>query len=383
MAYFRGTPAADMHKGGAENDVLDGLGGNDTLWGLDGDDTVYGGAGHDGLSGDRGNDELHGEWGNDRLHGGEGDDVLHGGHGDDMLDGGAGDDELHGGAGDDRIRGGDGDDLVVGLSGSDTIDGGAGIDTLDLSGVAGSSAGYGVVADTTDAASGSVYDYGTSTTSRLSNVERIVGTAQNDFVFQGDGDDFFDGGGGDDFWSGGEGADTFIGGDPWADDRDTASYANAEAGVVAALNSYNTNGGGEARGDTLLFVENLIGSRFADTLTGDTGDNEISGGGGRDELRALTGSDTLTGGGGADTFVFHKSTGGSHYGSSWSDTDRGDDLITDYVADVDEIRLVGYRADEVSVRDSGADAVIDAGWHVDIRVAGAAGELAASDLILA
>ena len=39
--------------------------------------------------------------------------------------------------------------------------------------------------------------------------------------------------------------------------------------------------------DTLSSIENLIGSNFADTLSGTAGDNTISGGGNNDDVKAL------------------------------------------------------------------------------------------------
>ena len=361
MAQILGTPGtnkADYLKGGAEDDTLIGFGGNDTLWGLNGDDRIIGGDGDDGLDG------------------GDGDDTLYGNAGDDFLDGGAGDDRLYGGTGADTIRGGAGDDTIVGFTAGDDIDGGEGYDTLDLSGLTGAGT-HGVYIDM--AIPDRMYDHGTSSWGDVTGVEKIVGTDRIDIVFQGASDDWFDGGAGDDFWSGGAGADYFWGGDG----TDTALYTSATSGVTVALQSFNSSGTGDAAGDVILQVENLTGSSHADHLTGDSQNNLIHGGGGRDVIVARTGSDTLTGGGGADTFVFDKSYTVQHGRSSQTYVDRGDDVVTDYVDDVDLIELRGYAAREVSIVDSGADAVINAGWSVDIRVEGAAGLLDMGDLVLA
>ena len=59
---------------------------------------------------------------------------------------------------------------------------------------------------------------------------------------------------------------------PAADGTDTASYVGAVAGVTVALATaaaQNTGGDGT---DTLSSIENLIGSSFADTLSGTSGD---------------------------------------------------------------------------------------------------------------
>ncbi|TFZ33591.1 mannuronan epimerase, partial [Pseudomonas syringae] len=94
---------------------------------------------------------------------------------------------------------------------------------------------------------------------------------------------------------------------------DTASYANAAAGVTVTLSTsaqQNTGGSGP---DTLKNLENPSGSSYADTLTGNSGANTLDGGAGNDTLvggagddRLIggAGTDTLTGGTGADTYVF-------------------------------------------------------------------------------
>ena len=59
---------------------------------------------------------------------------------------------------------------------------------------------------------------------------------------------------------------------------DTASYADATAGVtvnLAITTAQNTVGAGV---DTLASLENLIGSNFNDTLTGTTAANILNGG---------------------------------------------------------------------------------------------------------
>jgi Ca2+-binding RTX toxin-like protein len=48
--------------------------------------------------------------------------------------------------------------------------------------------------------------------------------------------------------------------------------------------------------DTLTSIENLVGSDFNDTLTGDAGANKLEGGVGNDTLNGGLGNDTLDGG---------------------------------------------------------------------------------------
>jgi len=80
----QGTNGDDNLRGGAGNDVLDGLGGNDSLRGDAGLDTLDGSAGHDLIFGDDGNDSLSGGAGADTLVGGAGSDRLNGGDGTEM-----------------------------------------------------------------------------------------------------------------------------------------------------------------------------------------------------------------------------------------------------------------------------------------------------------
>jgi len=68
------------------------------------------------------------------------------------------------------------------------------------------------------------------------------------------GDDVLDGGLGEDLLIGGAGADTLDGGIG----SDTASYLNAESDVSVDLGA-GTGTEGEALGDTLTSIENLVG----------------------------------------------------------------------------------------------------------------------------
>ena len=125
-----GGRGEDELYGGDDDDVLKGGEHNDDLYGEDGDDELYGGADNDELYGGAGDDDLYGEAGNDDLEGGTGEDTLDGGHGNDDLLGGDDDDTLIGGAGNDDIDGGDGDDVLEGGTGGDDLEGGLGEDTF-------------------------------------------------------------------------------------------------------------------------------------------------------------------------------------------------------------------------------------------------------------
>lgn len=56
--------------------------------------------------------------------------------------------------------------------------------------------------------------------------------------------------------------------------------------------------------------ENVIGTNFADTITGNSGNNLLNGRSGSDTLTGGVGNDTLVGGSGADKFVFNNLAGG-------------------------------------------------------------------------
>ena len=60
--------------------------------------------------------------------------------------------------------------------------------------------------------------------------------------------------------------------------------------------SAGSGAGGDAQGDSLFEIENLVGSELADGLFGNGFENEIDGGAGADFITGEGGDDTLTGG---------------------------------------------------------------------------------------
>ena len=222
----------------------------------------------------------------------------------DVIEARAGDDTIDGGLGDDDIDAGAGDDLVFGGDGADGIDGGAGFDTVDFAG-----SNTGVRADLGSRlgqggfAQGDIYV----------DIEALAGTAFRDTLGGDEGANLLDGreGGdrlegrdgadtllgraGDDFLEGGAGADTLDGGEG----SDTADYfASTEAVAISLADGTAT--GGDAEGDTLLSIENVIGTDFDDAITGDAATNRLEGGRGDDDLSGNAGDDFLSGGRGAD-----------------------------------------------------------------------------------
>lgn len=130
----------------------------------------------------------------------------------------------------------------------------------------------------------------------LANDDQINGGALADVLAGGAGNDRLYGSAGDDRLIGGDGNDLLDGGAG----NDTADYSTATAGIVVNLYyDYQQNTGGAGL-DTLVGVENVIGSAFFDQLWGGATANRLDGGDGDDIIRAGEGDDTLLGGAGDD-----------------------------------------------------------------------------------
>jgi Ca2+-binding RTX toxin-like protein len=125
--------------------------------------------------------------------------------------------------------------------------------------------------------------------------QEIHGSDLDDTLSALGGSDTLRGHDGDDILKGGEVYDTLDGGDG----HDTVDYTASAKRIVAKLAGPAPQSKGEGR-DTLVSVENLIGSAFNDRLTGDAEDNHLWGGVGRDRIGGGDGADTLAGGAGAD-----------------------------------------------------------------------------------
>jgi len=168
------------------------------------------------------------------------------------------------------------------------------------------SGGTGLVADLSAFPGGGVVNLaqheavsGTLVQTLPANVTEAIGTAANDVILGGSGDAVLNGGGGNDVLVGGQGATTFL---PGAGDStiiggsgpNTVDYAKDGPAQVDLSQQSASHAHGH---DTLVDVQNVIGSTGNDTIVGDAHNNTLWGGGG---------VDTLTGGGGHDTFVFTK-----------------------------------------------------------------------------
>ncbi|WP_332044591.1 calcium-binding protein [Phenylobacterium sp.] len=336
----------------AENNYVFARGGDDTLNGGGGDDQFIPGSGADQIDGGSGIDTVtylddtydifvptHGvlvdlsggyaidNWGDrdtlvsveqvtgsgfaDQILGGSGAESLSGGGGADNIAGGAGNDLLDGGAGDDSIEGGAGRDTLQGGEGNDSLSGGE--DHADV----------------------------------------LRGGTGNDTLHGGAGDDGLHGQQGDDLLDGGDGVDVAV-------------YLNANGGVTVdlAVLGYQAIGANQGA-DRLLSVEQLWGSNFADTLSGDAGANGLVGGAGGDLLVGREGDDGLLGEQGDDTAL-----GGSGndrlFGDAGNDSLEGGDG-DDYFS--------GGSGDDVLAGGAGVDRAVygfatSSGVSVSLAIAG-------------
>lgn len=146
----------------------------------------------------------------------------------------------------------------------------------------------------------------------------LYGGADNDMLLGGAGVDHLYGEAGMDDLEGGAGADVINGG-AW---EDIVRYSESPGPVSINLQSQQYHGN-DAEGDTLVSIEDIIGSQWADLLVGNVGPNFIYGNAGKDfikgnggddylegaegddDLAGGRGQDDLVGGSGKDVFHFH------------------------------------------------------------------------------
>ncbi len=159
--------------------------------------------------------------------------------------------------------------------------------------------------------------------------DNLNGENGSDTIFGGFGNDLINGGDGDDLLDGWYGFDTLNGGNG----IDTATYAFYEDGILADLQHGVVHfPGNSTQTETLIDIENLIGSFGNDALYGNDLNNVLIGGYGNDWLNGRDGNDNLQGGAGNDGL----------YGGT------GDDTMT------------GGTGDDFYFVDSAGDVVIEA-----------------------
>ena len=347
-----GLAGNDTLDGGDGNDSLIGGAGNDTLNGGLGNDTLDGGTGVDWMDGGDGNDiyfvrdtgdvvteananaavggtdqvnsalanyTLGANLENGRiLHtgaanllGNELNNVLYAGAGNNILNGGAGSDtasyqyataavtlnlsvtgaQATGSSGSDtlanikHLTGSNYADTLTGNSVANTLNGGAGADTL--AGGLGDDTYYvdhagDVITEALNAGTDLAISSYLGTYVLGANVENgritatgaasLAGNGANNLLYAGAGNNSLDGSSG----------------------TDTVSYQYATAAVTVSLAIAGAQATGGSGLDTLVSIENLVGSNYNDSLTGSNGDNTLDGG---------LGNDTLAGGLGNDSYA--------------------------------------------------------------------------------
>src|SRR5262249_11782181 len=248
------------------------------------------------------------------LIGNASDNALHGGAGDDLLIGLGGNDTFDGGAGVDTVSFADANSITMvdlALTGPQSVGGTQGLDTLinfenvgasmywggTLKGDSGANwltgginpstlmgrggddvldghNGWQDTASYAEASTGVTVDLAISGPQNtgegndtLIGIENLTGSAFGDVLKGTSGAIVIIAAAGDGLLIGRGGFDRLDGGDG----IDTVSYADAATGVQVDLNP-----NAFSNSDTLISIENLIGSAFADTLTGDAGANALS-----------------------------------------------------------------------------------------------------------
>jgi len=308
-------------SGSLFNDTLIGDKNGNFLWGRDGADSLFGGEGDDRLRGGPGNDTLDGWSGLDQadyfsatsgvrvdlnkqeklqtISASEGSDFLigiedvRGSSFNDTLIGNGGFNTLTGLDGNDSLNGGDGFDFLLGGAGNDTLNGGP-VGDFDEVSYFDSPGSVIVNLSTTKqfgVAAGTAQD-GFGGTDRLINIAGVLGSSFNDTMIGGNAPEFFEGAGGDDSIAGGK-------------NFDALEFINSIDGVSVDLTKQGTAQliSASQGKDTFTGIEDIFGSLFADTLTGDGGENFIFGRDGNDTIAGNGGTDLLSGDAGDDLIL--------------------------------------------------------------------------------
>ncbi|WP_315975114.1 cadherin-like domain-containing protein [Microvirga yunnanensis] len=324
-----GSQYADILKGDDGDNWFAGEAGNDTIDGRDGHDRVFYGSASTGFTIDlkagtatahnggemdtlSGIEAIHGSDFDDNIiladgggyvgFGQAGNDTIMGGSGSDFVSGGAGNDSIDGGGGQDRVtyfydEGTQG--VTVDLAAHTATDNWGGRDTLiNIQDVQGSTLNDTLIGDAQE-----------NDLQGEAGNDSISGGAGNDNLQGGDGRDTLNGGAGSDFLDGGNGADSLLGGD--GDDNfhggagndtldggangpyvDSATYDDSASGVTVDLQA-GTASDGWGGTDTLISIEGVTGSSFADALRGTAGENWFTGGDGNDTIDGRDGRDVV------------------------------------------------------------------------------------------
>ncbi len=299
FVYVNGTVTADLSIAATDplsNPNATSTNKSDSLisnYALTGIENLGGSDNADKLTGDANDNVIQGNAGNDTLDGGDGTDTAS--YADDtgrvvvdLTEGTAEQDSVSGtytdsltsfegaigSAYDDTITGNDSGGTFAGGDGSDTLDGGGGTNTLSYA------VNSGAVAITIGA--GTTQEYGPNggtsaaevvATDSFANFQNFIGSPFDD-QWENDpaGGHVIDGGGG----------------------TDILRFGTVVHGVTVDLSAGVISDNGSGKQDTLIDIEDVDGTNYADSLTGD---------GNANRLRGLGGNDTLIGGAGNDYII--------------------------------------------------------------------------------
>ena len=304
------------------------------FWGNAGNDTINGMGGNDVVRYDNASTAVQVNLATGVAFDGQGgvDTLLN----IEMINGSAFDDLLIGGASANGSGVVDGLEAFTGNAGNDTIDGGAGLDRVDYINspdavtvvLGGDGTGYAL-----DGFGGRDTLLHIEAVRASSHDDLLVASARNSYRTDGYHEEF----------EGLEGNDTI---DASAGAATMALYVHSAAGVVVNL-ATGTASDGFGGTDSLIAVDGVAGSRFADVLIGDGSNNWLTGNGGDDTIMAGNGNDTLTGGtgndwldGGADNDLARFSGLRSEYTVTLTAT--GQVLVTDLVQGRDGVDVLSH-----------------------------------------
>ena len=286
MSYITGNASNNVLTGTSGDDNIDGGAGNDTIDGAGngsfGDEISFSGATTGVTVNLTTGTASDGQGGIDVVS-----NIEH-------INGTRFNDRLTGNGVTNWFRPGAGDDTVDGMGGKDVVmyeDASAGV-TVNLQ--TGQATGTSIGTDTLtsiEAVHGSYYN------------DRITLSNSDGYVFARAGNDIITGGSSGEYINPGSGSDTVDGGGgndqvDFGDD----TYDSMGAGTRGATANLETGVATDTWGftDSLISIERLKGTSFADSFIGNSQDNTLEGQGGNDTLKGGGGFDNLKGGDGTD-----------------------------------------------------------------------------------
>ena len=282
-------------RGNANANTIEGGSSKDTILGAGGNDVIKGNAGNDRIYGDSGNDTIFGGKGNDTLTGGSGNDVFVYAYGD-------GNDVITDyTAGKDKIKITNGLIKDASLKGSNVV-----LNIVSNTGTAGGSITIKngknkaiTVIDIAGNVSSKVYPCSSTLTVTNATTTTIIADSTQRVI--------------------------------------DATKRTKTIKINGTLLADTIKGGSNA--------DTIYGSAGNDYILGNAGDDSISGGADADTLIGGKGNDTLIGGTGADTFIYASGD--------------GNDVIKDYTAGQDKIKLTSGTITNSSIK--GSDVMLKIG----------------------